>query len=260
MKLDQIKHFFFDLDKTIWNWDKAVIGAEEVIKSLRNHGKEVYFHTDNTLLTRKEYARKLTDLNIPVDENQILTSGYVAAKYLEKKDINQAYIIGESGLIEELEQRDIELSQNTETVVVGLDRQFNYDKLRRAAKITSKKDVETELIICSTERTFRTMKKIQPHQKPINNALKEFSNNTTIVGKPGQIFRDQLRNYFNYYPEASLMIGDRLADIETGNHLGMKTAAVMSGEITREKLAKAKEKQKPDYGLSSLTRLKSKIV
>lgn len=258
-QIDQLKYFFFDLDKTIWNWDDTIIGAEDLVDSLREAGKNVYFHTDNTLLSRKEYARKLTSMGIPAEEEDVITSGYVAAKYLAGKDVTEVYVIGETGLTEELEQQDISISEDADVVVAGFDRQFSYNKLKRAANIL---DNGGELVVCSAEKTFRTSTKEIPHQGPTNLALKEFAGDEklTLVGKPSELFQDEFRDYFSFLPNSSVFIGDRLADIETGNRLGMTAAAVMSGQIDREKLKKAEDIQTPDFGLSSLAKLRRRVL
>ncbi|QGA80289.1 HAD-IIA family hydrolase [Candidatus Nanohalobium constans] len=249
--------YFFDLDKTIWNWDKTIIGAEDLIDTLREKDKKIRFHTDNNILSRKGYAQKLSSMNIPVEKDDIITSGYVAAQVLADENVKQVYAIGEKGLIDELEEEDIEISQNADIVVAGLDRQFNYEKLRKAMKILQE---DGELYICSTEKVFRKTNSKQPHQEPFNKALRTYADNVRLVGKPSEEFRDEFRNYFTYVPTGSLFIGDRLADIKTGNELGMKTGAVMSGDITRQKIAKAEEKKQPDFGLSNLNRLKRKLI
>ncbi|MFB6292479.1 MAG: HAD-IIA family hydrolase [Candidatus Nanohaloarchaea archaeon] len=252
---DETKNFFFDLDKTIWNWDSTIIGAADLVDSLRESDRNVYFHTDNTLLTRKAYARKLTEMGIPADEEDVITSGYVAARHLEKEDVREVYAIGESGLFEELAARDINNSEDAARVVMGFDRQFSYNKLRRAMNIMS----SGTAYVCSTETTFRNSDRYQPHQGPLNAALEEFGE-TVLLGKPGQAFRDVFKEYFDFFPERSVFIGDRLADIETGNRLGMETAAVMSGDIDRQKLAEADDIQEPDYGISSLAKLRRRIL
>lgn len=254
--LNEIRNFFFDLDKTLWNWDNTIIGAEDVVDTLRESGKNVYFHTDNTLLTREDYAKKLTSMGIPADREQVITSGYAVARHLEEEDVRKVYVLGESGLVTELENRDIELSEDADIVVAGLDRQFSYAKLKRTARILRNGG---ELYVCSTERTFRTSNGEQPHQGPINLALQEFAEPKN-AGKPGEIFRRFFKKEFSYFPERSLFIGDRLADIETGNRLGMKTAAVMSGDIDTEKLRDAEDIQHPDLGISHLAKLKKRVI
>jgi len=257
MDIKERDTFFLDLDKTIWNWDETIIGAEDLIDTLIEKDKKIYFHTDNNLLSREGYAQKLSSMNIPAEEDDIITSGYVAAKKLADENVKKVYAIGEQGLIDDLENEDIDISKDAEVVVVGLDRQFNYEKLRKAMKIL--KD-GGRMIICSTEKTFRKTSGERPHQEPINRALKTFTENVELVGKPSEEFRDEFRNYFTYIPTDSVFIGDRLADIETGNQLGMKTGVVMSGDATREKLAKLDEDEEPDFGLSNLNRLKRNII
>jgi len=250
--------YFFDLDKTIWNWDSTIIGAEDLLDTLREKDKNIRFHTDNNVLSREGYAQKLSSMNIPAEEEDIITSGFVAAQKLADENVKKVYAIGEKGLIDELEKEDINISQNADTVVVGIDRQFNYEKLRKAMKILKKGG---RLVICSTEKTFRKTNGEQPHQEPINNALKTYAEKVELVGKPSEKFRNEFRNYFTYIPTGSVMIGDRMADIETGNKLGMKTGVVMSGDLTRGELAQAEnEDQQPDFGLSNLNRLKRNIL
>ena len=255
-ELNQLKYFFFDLDKTLWNWDDTIIGAEDLIDSLKQSERQVFFHTDNTLLTRQEYARKLTSIGINAEKDQILTSGYVAAKHLAERNINNVYTLGESGLMDELEAQDIQVTEDSKTVVAGFDRQFNYNKLKRAAKILQNGG---ELLVCSNEKSFRTSKGEQPHQGPTNKALEQFSE-AKLLGKPSPEFRNEFKSYFDYIVGKSAFIGDRLEDIETGNRLGMTTIAVMSGEITEEKLKEADEMQKPEYGLSSLHKLRRRVL
>lgn len=256
MEIDEYKYFFFDLDKTLWNWDEDIIGAVDLIDSLREADKKVYFHTDNSLLSREAYARKLNEMNITAEKDQILTSGYVAGEYLQRNYITSTYVIGESGLIEEMDERDIDVKEKSDVVVVGFDRQFNYRKVGKAMNILENGG---KAVICSTEKTFRTSRKTKPHQGVFNSAFDQMGE-TELVGKPSELYQDVFQEYFSYFPDASMFIGDRFADIETGNRLGMTTIAVMSGDIDRDSLKKADEIQKPDYGLSSLARLKNRIL
>jgi|APHM01.1.fsa_nt_gi Predicted sugar phosphatases of the HAD superfamily len=256
MDIDKYRYFFFDIDKTLWNWDSTIIGAEDLIDSLREVDKHVYFHTDNTLLSREEYARKLTDKGIPAEKEDILTSSYVAGEYMARNEKTSAYVIGESGIIEELDERDIEVSENTDTVVAGFDRNFNYRNVRKAMEIVNKGG---ETLLCSTETVFRNSSNVQPHQGPFNQAFRDLGK-TRLVGKPGEVYKDVFQDYFSFFPDTSMFIGDRIDDMRTGNELGMTTVSVMSGDITREKLRESEDIEKPDYGLSNLARLKRKIL
>lgn len=257
MELDDKKYFFFDLDKTLWNWDENIIAAEELVNGLVKEGKKVFYITDNTLLSNEDLVRKLNKQNFPASKDSVLTSGEVIANYLDRKDVREAYVIGESGLIDEFGQRDIRISRNADKVVLGFDRKFNYDKIERGMKILENGG---DLYVASTESTFRTDTETLPHQKPMNNALSEYAEPENF-GKPSEHFRDALREKFSYLPGMSVFIGDRFADFETGNRLGMTTAAVLSGDVSRDDLNHIEEDfRKPDFGMSSLNKLKKKIL
>lgn len=256
MDFNELRTLFLDLDRTVWNWDEFVFPADEVIESLKSSGKDVKYYTDNTRLSRQGYAEKLTSMGIDTDKEDVITSGYVAAKKLAEENVTEAYVIGESGLIDELEEEDIRVSKDADVVVAGFDRQFSYDKLRRAFDILNEGG---DLYVCSTERTFHTSQKTTPHQKAINNALSEFAEPENI-GKPSNTFRRYFKRYFSYFNDKSLLVGDRKEDIELGNRLGLKTAAIMTGELGRDDLSELEGMQEPDFGLSNLNRLKRRIV
>lgn len=257
MELDDKKYFFFDLDKTLWNWDENVIAAEELVNGLVKDGKKVFYVTDNTLLSTQDLVRKLNKQNFPASKDSVLTSGSVISNYFDQNDVREAYVIGESGLIEEFDKRDIRVSRNAERVVLGFDRKFNYDKIKRAMNILQDGG---KLYVTSTESTFRTKSETVPHQKPMNNALSEFADPVNF-GKPSEHFRDAIREKFSYLPGMSVFVGDRFADFETGNRLGMTTAAVLSGDVSRDQLQNVREDfRKPDFGMSSLNKLKKKVL
>ena len=256
MELHENTAFFLDLDRTLWNWDEMKPGAADLIETLLSTDREVYFHTDNTLFTRQGYTEKLGDMGFKTEEENILTSGHVAARELSRKGVQKAYVAGESGLVNEVQEKGIKITEDAEHAVIGLDRNFSYSKLEKIMKIAQK---DGEVFVCSTERTFNRAEKIQPHQKPINSAAKELTD-LNLVGKPSDTYRRHFKKYFSYFPGESTFIGDRLADIETGNSLGMTTALVMNGATDEKELRKAEDKEVPDYALTSLNKLRRRII
>ena len=228
--------FFFDIERTLLKWDDTLIGAEELVSRLRDAGKRVKFHTDNSLISRKAYAKRLSSNGISADEEDILNSAYVATQHLYNNGTRKVFTVGESGLIDELDRRDIKVSQEAKDTVVGLDRKLTYDKISAVMEKSQKGQVFT----LSNQKYFEKSSGLQPHQSSINAAVREFAD-TVNLGN-------------------SVMIGDRKEDIILGNELGMTTVAVMSGELNEEELRNAEGIEEPDYGLSSLHRLSKKII
>lgn len=256
MELHENESFFFDLDRTIWNWKSFRPGASDLLETLRSTGRDVYFHTDNTLLTRKGYADKISEMGFQTTREEVITSGYVTAQELSRRGVTEAYVAGESGLISEIQDAGIDISEDAEFAVLGFDRSLSYDKMEKIKEITQRGG---NLMICSTEKFFLKGEKTMLHQKPSNSAVKEFTD-PQLTGKPGEIFQRHFKKYFSYFPGKSAFIGDRTADIVTGNSLGMTTAALMQGAIDEETLRNSREKQIPDYALTSLEKLRRRII
>ena len=253
MDLSNIEFFFFDIEDTLIKWNDTVLGAEDLIHTLEDKNKKIFFHTNNSLLTRKQLADKLSEMEINASKNQILTSTYVAARYLKKNEVKSVYSIGEEGVLRELQEQDISIRKESENIVVGLDRQFNYSKL---SKIAAKDD--PKIYVCGDEKYLNLEDEGIPGTRPINRAIEVYGE-TELVGKPSQHFIDVFRDYFSFMPDNSLFVGDRLSDIEVGNKLGMNTALLMSGTTSKAELSEAESPQKPNVGISNLTRLTRKL-
>ncbi|WP_414836338.1 HAD-IIA family hydrolase [Candidatus Nanohalococcus occultus] len=252
MDISEADYFFIDLEGTLIKWNDTIIGAEELVHTLREKGKTVYFHTDNSLLSRSGFAHKLQNMGIDAKKDEIITSAYSAARYLERKNVREVYAIGERGLIQEISNKGISTSRECENVLIGLDRQFNYSKLKDAAEIAESGNV----YVCSDEKQVYA-EKFFPHQLAINNAVETFAE-SSLLGKPSNPFIDALREK-TFVPDKTVFIGDRMSDVETGKKLGVKTALVMSGETTRSDLMRLEDSEKPDFGVSNLTKLTGRL-
>lgn len=255
MEISEIQDFFFDLDKTIWNWDEPVIGAADLVHTIYDKGKNAYFFTDNSLMTAEEYAEKLESMNIPAKPQQILTPDVVLTRYLQKNSIGSVYALGNSSFIQSLEDKGVSVNQHANHVVVGFDRQFSYNKLKRARKIAENGG---KVFVCSTEKTFRTSSGEQPHQLAINNAIETFAE-TKSFGKESDEYLNTFTSFFSFLPSRAMVVGDRLEDVQLGNSMGATTAAVMSGDIDRNALRTCRPIQRPNIGVSNLNKLKRKI-
>ena len=84
-KINSAKLFIFDLDGVIYLGKKALPYAREVISALRAKGSKIFFLTNNSAKSRRQYQRCLTEMGIHCHDHEIMTSAYAAAHYLQKK-------------------------------------------------------------------------------------------------------------------------------------------------------------------------------
>lgn len=171
--LESVDSVLFDCDGVIWRGDQAIPGAPQVINLLKEHGKKVFFVTNNSTKTRKMYADKMSSLGFNVGEEEIFGTAYCCAMYLKTvcKLEGKVYLIGSNAMKQELEavgiqqtgvgpdlitgkQNDwanVPLDPEVKAVVVGFDEHFSYMKLNRALQFLT----QQECLFVGTNRDTR---------------------------------------------------------------------------------------------------------
>lgn len=249
-----IKCFLFDLDGTIWRWTELLPNVKHVISELEKKNKKIYFISNNALLSRKGFALKLTKLGIPVGEEQIINSGYVAAQYFLEKGIKNVYVVGEMGLIKELENNNISSSTNSQHVLISTDRNFTYWKLKNVMNV-SKKGVKLYCVGHGVK--WFVGKEEYPGEDPIVRAIEDVTGEKAmLLGKPSDYMKKIILRKIHLFPEDTLFVGDSLnSDIAFGNKCGFRTALTLTGITSLEQAKAARELEKPDFILKDIKEL-----
>ncbi len=242
--------YVFDLDGVLYLGDTAIPYAADAIRRLQAQNKPVYFLTNNSGRTRADYQEKLAQVNgLDVAESQIFTSAYATALYLKARGASgqTAFVIGEAGLALELEQvgglhavrlPDSVPIEDIDYVVVGIDRQFTYDKLRFAhAAITRG---HAQFIATNRDSTFPMEVGEIPGGGSLVAALATATSREPLtIGKPETHAYEAILETAHVSASQSVMIGDRLdTDIAVGNQAGARTVLVLTG-VTSAQQARA---------------------
>ncbi|KAF6256470.1 HAD-like domain-containing protein [Scenedesmus sp. NREL 46B-D3] len=223
-------------------------------------GKRLVFVTNNSTKSRAGYLGKFTGLGLNVNAEEIYSSSYAAAAYLESINFNKkVYVIGESGILEELDLKGIrhlggpgdadkvvalkkgeymEHDEDVGAVVVGFDRYINYYKIQDA--VTHLTDAQEWAGNGSMVGAIAGSTK----QEPIT------------VGKPAEFMLDNIARTFGLQRQQICMVGDRLdTDILFGKNGGLTTCLVLSGVTDEETLLSPDNTVHPDYYMSQLSEL-----
>ena len=152
----QAQAFIFDCDGVIWRGDSLIEGVPETLDMLRAAGKRTIFVTNNSTKSRAGYKGKFTSLGLNVEPEEIYSSSFAAAAYLQATNFDRSkkvYIVGEVGIEEELDKvgiryvggsahvgmvpdmgkgQKVEVDPDIAAVIVGFDRHVNYYKLQYA--------------------------------------------------------------------------------------------------------------------------------
>lgn len=160
-----IKNFIIDLDGVMYIDDTPTRGSPQFIEFLRERKCRFLFLTNNSTKTRRQYVTKLNRMGIRANENEILTSSMATCLLLKKlKPHARVYAIGEKGLMSDLRKNEFILSEEkVDFVVVGLDREFNYEKISRACRLMRD---GARFIATNPDLTFPSRNGVIPEQGP----------------------------------------------------------------------------------------------
>ena len=256
--------FIFDLDGTLYRGDRAIPGAPEVIRMLREVGRKVVFLSNKPLQPRESYAHKLTLLGIPAQPSDVLTSGHVLGRWLSNEAPGaHVYVLGEPPLIEELRTFGLLPSDGTgrvDFVVASFDRTIDYRKIDTAFQALRR---GARLVATNADRTCPVDGGEIPDAAAVIGALEGCTGRRPelVVGKPSPLMIQAALAHLGLAAQQCLVVGDRLeTDIRMGREAGATTALVLTGVTSRESLHGLSASQLPDIVMDSVAQLPDHIL
>ncbi|KAK9267449.1 hypothetical protein L1049_009875 [Liquidambar formosana] len=270
---DSVDAFLFDCDGVIWKGDKLIDGVPQTLEMLRSKGKKLVFVTNNSTKSRRQYSEKFRSLGIAVSEDEIFSSSFAAAMYLKAIDFpreKKVYVIGEEGILEELElagftglggpedgKKTVQMKPNclfeydksVGAVVVGLDTYINYYKLQYGTLCIRE---NPGCLFIATNRDavgHWTDSQEWPGAGCMVAAVcGSTEKEPIVVGKPSTFMMDFLLQKFHISTSKMCMVGDRLdTDILFGQNAGCRTLLVLSGVTTISTLQDPSNHIQPDH-------------
>jgi 4-nitrophenyl phosphatase len=249
-RFTKYENFIFDLDGTVWRWTKLVEGVIKVFQILYNLGKNIFFITNNTLLTREGFARKLQNFGINAKAEQIINPSLVAPKLCKGKIV---YCLGE-GIVTELRKHKITVSTSkADVVLISEDRTVTYDKFVKACEFVQKgakfyKTAKGGVFIYGDKRLPGT----GAIAKVVEMAT---GKEAELIGKPSKHMVKVLEE-FKLDPEKTILFGDECnSDIALGNLLGFTTVLVLTGRDSEKDWLTARSTCEPKMILKSIAEI-----
>jgi 4-nitrophenyl phosphatase len=242
--VDQIRNIklaIFDLDGVIYRGNSLIPNVDKVIRELKNSSIKVVYNSNNSTATREMYVNRLKQLGIDATLKEIYTSASITSEEISeiKKSAN-IYVIGETGLKEELKAKGHNLKSELDDystidfVVVGLDREFNYEKLSFAQKCIL--EGKAEFYATNNDATLPMDNGLLPGAGVMVSALEICTKvkPKVIFGKPNPFGIQKILKDNKISPEFAVIFGDRIdTDIVAGNNSGIHTVLVLTGVTTK---------------------------
>lgn len=233
--LSQIKGVILDMDGVLWRGAQFLPGVPEVFKFFDQKQIGYVFATNNSSQPRDYYVRRWYESGVKITARQVITSASATAGYLRRchPAARRVFVVGGTGLRQALHEAGFdETEEQAEFVIVGIDRELTYEKLRRAVYQIQGGAV---LIGSNRDATFPEPHGFAPGAGSILAAIETATGKqAVVVGKPELPMFEQARDALGLTRQEILMIGDRLeTDIAGGRNAGMLTALVLTGVSTR---------------------------
>ncbi len=219
----------FDLDGVVYLDGSPIEGAGAALGALDGRGFRLLFVTNNSTRTAADVAAHITELTgFRADPNAVLTSGMAAAVVLEGR-AGTVLVVGEAGLSATLGAAGYAVTDDpaaADAVVVGLDRAFDYARLRAAAAAVRGGAL---LVATNSDPTYPTREGLWPGGGSMVAAIETAAEATAeVAGKPHPTMRRLVGRHLG--PGDTWVIGDRAdTDLEMGRAEGWRRILVLSG-------------------------------
>ncbi len=232
-----IENWLTDMDGVLVHEERAIGGAADFIKALRDSGRKFIVLTNNSIYTPRDLRARLRTSGIDVPEGAIWTSALATAKFLsEQRENGTAYVIGESGLTQALYDAGYTMtSRDPEYVVLGETRTYSFEAITRAIQLI----VDGARFIATNPDTTGPS---PTGPLPATGSVAALITRATgvepyFVGKPNPLMMRSALNQIQAHSETTVMIGDRMdTDVLSGLEAGLRTILVMTGSTRREEI------------------------
>jgi len=254
----------FDLDGVIYRGNQATPYAVETLAWLRQHGRRIFWCTNNSSRSRRFFAEKILGLGIEAQAEEVMTSAYCCALWFQAQQPPRpvVFVVGEQGLCQELEAVGARVvrkadwgDQHIDYVVAGIDRGVTYDDLSHAHQAIC---AGAHFIATNRDSTFPVEQGTIPGAGAIVAAIATSTGmQPLLIGKPEPTIIQQILARSSTLADRALVIGDRLdTDIVSGKRAGVAAALVLTGIATREDAELASGDCRPDFVFDDLRGLR----
>jgi HAD superfamily hydrolase (TIGR01458 family) len=244
-----------DVDGVLHVSGAPIAGAASAVRRLREAGHRLRFVTNTTTSSRSQVVEQLREMKIELDDDELQTTGVVAARTLKGKRV---LALTMPGILEDLGGLQL-VGMNVDAVLIGgadegeeTGRIFSYLNLNRAFH---ELDAGADLYCLHKNRWWQTADGARLDAGAFVAGL-EYAADTeaTVLGKPSAAYFAAALEAINAEAELTWMVGDDLETDCLGAHRhGMKTILVRTGKFRPDEVERSRVQ--PDAIVSSIAQL-----
>lgn len=238
---------------------QAVEGAVGFVRAMRQHGTPFRLITNSTTDSRAALVEKLARAGFDFTLEELHTCTASAAAHLRSIGATRCLVLGTAALRAIFADEGFELTDDcdVDAVVVGLDTDLTYDRLRLACEAVLRH--RAAFIALHRNRVYNDDQgRLAPSVGPIVEAVRYATQaEPTLIGKPGEAYFCRALDEVGLPPESVMVVSDDpLSDLTGAKRLGMLTAFVLSGKYPdRTVLDQLPAQDRPDLTTAHLADL-----
>jgi 4-nitrophenyl phosphatase len=249
------KAILADLDGTVNRGSLLIPGVRQSYEKLKNFGIHWLFLSNNATVQDVDLCENLKKWGLLVDPGQVINSASVLFDHLQGKALGiNLMVVGQPRLVEGCLQAGASITDDpkkTEAVVVGLDRHFTYDKMRRAHKAIQ---AGAHFWATNLDVTFPDEENFSPGAGSVVASIATAAGvqPEKVFGKPSADMAEMALLRTGVKRSECLMVGDRIdTDLLCARNAGMDCAMVLSGASTRRMIEECSIK--PEYIIEDIS-------
>jgi HAD superfamily hydrolase (TIGR01458 family) len=244
-----------DVDGVLHVSGEPIPGAVDAVRRLRSAGHRLRFVTNSTIMSRPQLAEMLRGMGFAFEDEELQTTGRVAARVLAGKRV---LALTMPGILDDLEGLEL-IGMNADAVLIGgcdegeePGRVFSYLNLNRAFL---ELEAGAELYCLHKNRWWQTADGPKLDAGAFVAGLEYASGvEATVLGKPSPEYFAAALEAIDADPELAWMVGDDVeGDIRGAQRHGMKTVLVRTGKFRPDEVEQSGVL--PDGILSSIAQL-----
>ena len=258
-----VRLVIFDLDGVVYRGAVPVPGIVELVAALHGAGTHVRFATNNSMVERAGYVERLAAMGILTVRDEIVTSTSATVEHLRRSEApyRRLMAVGAPGMVAELAAAGYEavaaadaapdgyagapLRERYDAVVVGLDPQFDYQRLAAA---TAAIRGGARFIATNADRRYPTAVGFVPGAGAMVAAIAAAAEvEPEVIGKPAPAMFEAIVAAADVAPSEAVVIGDNPdADVVAARRAGIASILVLTGIADEPMVASLSGDRVPD--------------
>jgi HAD superfamily hydrolase (TIGR01458 family) len=231
-----MQSLLFDLDGVIYQAQKPIPGAREAMAWVRGQGIPHLFVTNTTSRPLSWLQKRLQEMDIPAEADQILTPARVARRWLARQIDGSIALFVPDRTLEDFAGLPLlppGREEGAAAVVIGnLGKAWDYTLINCAFRLLMA-DPKTPLVALGVPRYWQGPEGLRLDSGPFVAALEYATGRkATVLGKPAAAFYQAALEILGTPSAQTVMVGDDIrGDVDGAQQVGLKGLLVKTGKF-----------------------------